>query len=185
MLKKFGLIACVVIMNISAGAQDKFFTKSGRIEFFSTASLEDIEASNRTATAVLDTRTGALQFSVLMRGFEFPKALMQEHFNENYVESHKYPKGEFKGTVVNNSDIKYDTPGTYPATVKGKLTIHGVTRDVLATGTIKVDGDKLMAHSVFNIKLSDFNIKIPSAVKNKLSNNIKITVATNLEPLKG
>jgi polyisoprenoid-binding protein YceI len=186
MIRKLGLIAAsVVLMNISAAAQDKFFTKSGRIEFFSSAPMEDIEATNRTATAVLDTKTGAVQFSVLMRGFEFQKALMQEHFNENYVESHKYPKGEFKGTIVNNSDIKYDTPGTYPATVKGKLTIHGVTRDVVATGTVKVDGDKLLANSVFNIKLSDYNIKIPSVVKNKLSNNIKITVATNMEPLKG
>ena len=186
MFKKYGLIAAsVLLVNVVAQAQDKFFTKSAHIEFYSNAPMEDIEANNRTATAVLDTKTGAIQFSVLMRGFEFRKALMQEHFNENYVESHKYPKGEFKGTIVNNSDIKYGTPGTYTATVKGQLTIHGVTRDIVTTGTIKVDGDKLLTNSVFNIKLSDYNIKIPSLVKDKLSNNIKITVATNLEPLKG
>lgn len=178
-------LAFILLASTGVQAQDKFFTKSGKIEFFSNAPMEDIEARNRTATAVLDTRTGALQFSVLMKGFEFQKALMQEHFNENYVESHKYPKGEFRGTIVNNADINYSKPGTYPATVKGKLTIHGVTRDVLATGSITVDGTALLATSSFNIKLSDYNIKVPSVVKDKLSNNIKITVDTKLEPLKG
>lgn len=166
-------------------AQDKYFTKSGRITFFSEAPLEDIEGKNKSATAVLDTQTGALQFSVPMKGFEFDKALMQEHFNENYVESDKYPKGEFRGTITNNSEINYATPGTYTAKVKGKLTIKGITRDIETTGTIKVNGDNLNAASVFNIRLSDYNIKIPSLVKDNLSNNIKITVDTKLEPLKG
>jgi polyisoprenoid-binding protein YceI len=186
MLKKsITTLTLLLLATTLVQAQDKYFTKSGKIEFFSNAPMEDIEAHNRTATAVLDTKTGALQFSVLMKGFEFQKALMQEHFNENYVESHKYPKGEFKGTIANNVDINYSKPGTYPATVKGKLTIHGVTRDVLATGTITVDGTNLMATSSFNIRLSDYNIKVPSVVKDKLSNNIKITVDTKLEPLKG
>ncbi|HEY1114451.1 MAG TPA: YceI family protein [Chitinophagaceae bacterium] len=186
MLKKsITTLTLLLLASILVQAQDKFFTKSGKIEFFSNAPMEDIEAQNRTVTAVLDTKNGALQFSVLMKGFEFQKALMQEHFNENYVESHKYPKGEFKGTIVNNADINYSKPGTYPATVQGKLTIHGVTRDVLATGTVTVDGPNLLATSSFNIRLSDYNIKVPSVVKDKLSNNIKITVDTKLEPLKG
>lgn len=178
-------LAFVLLATTLVQAQDKFFTKSGKIEFFSNAPMEDIEARNKTATAVLDTKTGALQFSVLMKAFEFQKALMQEHFNENYVESHKFPKGEFRGTIVNNSDIDYTKPGTYKAAVKGQLTIHGVTRDVVTTGTITVDGANLLATSSFNIKLSDYNIKVPSVVKEKLSNNIKITVDTKLEPLKG
>lgn len=177
-------LALVLLATTLVQAQDKFFTKSGRIEFFSNAPMEDIEARNKNVTAVLDTKTGALQFSVLMKAFEFQKALMQEHFNENYVESHKYPKGEFRGTIVNNGDINYNKPGTYPATVKGELTIHGVTREVVTTGTITVDGSALNATSSFNIKLSDYNIKVPSVVKDKLSNNIKITVDTKLEPLK-
>ena len=186
MLKKYAIavIGCLIIGTISQ-AQDRYFTKSGKIEFFSKAPMEDIEAKNKTATAVLDTKSGAIQFSVQMKGFEFEKALMQEHFNDNYVESGKYPKAEFKGTVTNNSEINYSKPGTYTAKVKGKMTIHGVTKDVETTGTIKVGGGNLEAHSAFNIKLSDYKIKIPSAVKNKLSNNIKITVDTTLEPLKG
>jgi len=184
---KKNLIAVVALLIATASthAQDRYFTKSGKIEFFSKAPMEDIEAKNKTATAVIDTKTGAIQFAVQMKGFEFQKALMQEHFNENYVESDKYPKAEFKGTITNNSDINYSKPGTYTANVKGKMTLHGVTKDVETTGTIKVAADHLDASSSFSILLSDYNIKIPNIVKDKISNNIKITVDTRLEPLKG
>ncbi|MDQ6608776.1 MAG: YceI family protein [Bacteroidota bacterium] len=165
-------------------AQDKYFTKTGKIEFSSKAAIEDIEAKNKTVTAVLDSKTGALQFSVQMKGFEFAKALMQQHFNENYVESDKYPKGEFKGSISNNSAVDYTKDGTYNVTVKGKLSMHGVTRDVEAPGTIKVDGGKLEGKSTFTIQLSDYKISIPSVVKDKVSNSIKIIVDTKLEPLK-
>ena len=167
MLKKTILSAIALVLIITTNAQDKYFTKTGKINFYSKAPLEDIEAKNKTATAVLDAKTGALQFSVVMKGFEFEKALMQEHFNDNYVESHKYPKGEFKGVIVNNSDIEYSKDGIYTARVKGKLTIHGVTRDVQTVGTIKVDGDELKVTSTFNILLSDYKIKVPSVVKDK------------------
>src|SRR4051794_3030998 len=91
---------------ISAGllcqAQDKYFTKTGKIGFYSITSLENVEAVNKTAGAILDSKTGAVQFAALMKGFEFKKALMQEHFNENYIESNQYPKAEFRGSIVNN-----------------------------------------------------------------------------------
>lgn len=177
-------IGCMLLA-FATHAQDKYFTKTAKIEFSSKAPLEDIEAKNKTAAAILDTKTGSLQFSVLMKGFEFPKALMQEHFNENYVESNKYPKGEFKGSIVNNNEINYTKDGSYNAKVKGKLAIHGITRDIETTGTVKVDGGKLDAKSAFNILLSDYKIKIPSVVKDKLSNSIKITIEAKLEPLKG
>jgi hypothetical protein len=185
MLKKIVLAATLITATAFAHAQDKYFTKTGKIEFSSKARMEDIEAKNKTVAAVLDTKTGALQFSALMKGFEFPKALMQEHFNEDYVESDKYPTGTFKGTITNNSEINYAKDGTYQAKVKGKLTIHGVTRDINTTGTIKTGSGKIDAQSAFNILLSDYKIKIPSVVKEKLSNNIKIDVDCKLEPLKG
>ena len=98
-MKKQLVIIIITLFSASlANAQDKFFTKSGQVIFSSKTSLENIEAHNKSATCVLDTKTGNLQFAVLMKGFEFEKALMQEHFNENYVESHKFPKAEFKGT---------------------------------------------------------------------------------------
>ena len=146
--------------------------------------MEDIEAKNKTVAAVLDIKTGALQFSVLMKSFEFEKALMQEHFNENYVESDKFPKADFKGSVTNNSSVNYSKDGTYNTIVKGKLTIHGVTREVEAPGTIKIEGGKIDASSVFNVLLSDFNVSIPSVVKDKISNSIKINVDCRLEALR-
>jgi hypothetical protein len=173
-----------LFLTIATQAQDKWFTKSGKIEFYSKAPLEDIEAKNKSVQAVLDTKSGAFQFSLLMKGFEFDKALMQEHFNENYVESDKFPKADFKGTVINNTAINYTKSGTYNVKVKGKLTIHGVTKDIEAPGTIKVDNDELKTASTFTIKLSDYKISIPSVVKDKISNTVKIVVDCKLEPLK-
>lgn len=185
MLKKHLIIVLAMsLLGTASFAQNRYFTKTGRIQFFSKAPLENIEASNRTVTAVVDIKTGAIQFSVPMKGFEFEKQLMQQHFNENYVESDKFPKGEFKGTITNNSDINYTKDGSYTAKVKGKMTIHGVTKDVETTGTIKVSGGSINATSGFNIQLSDYNVDIPSVVKDKVSNNIRITVNCTLEPLK-
>jgi polyisoprenoid-binding protein YceI len=185
MLRKNLILTFTFLMAVTAAfAQDKFYTKTGKIDFYSKAPMEDIEAKNKTVTAVIDSKSGAIQFQVQMRGFEFEKKQMQEHFNEKYVESSKYPKSEFKGTITNNSEIDYTKDGTYTAKVKGKLTIHGVTKDVETTGTLKVSGGKVDANSTFNILLSDYNIKIPALVKDKVSNNVKIVVSCLLEPLK-
>jgi polyisoprenoid-binding protein YceI len=177
------VMSLVLITTISF-AQDKFYTKTGKISFYSKAPLEEIEGKNKTVTAVIDSKTGAIQFAVQMKGFEFEKQLMQQHFNENYVESDKYPRSEFKGTITNNSDINYKKDGTYTAKVKGQLTIHGVTKNVETTGTFKINGGKIDANSSFNVFISDYNIKIPSVVKDKVSNKIKVTVDCDLEPLK-
>jgi hypothetical protein len=184
MLRKTLIAAGLIVAVLTSQAQDKYFTKTGSIQFYSKAPMEDIEAKNKTVAAILDTKTGALQFSVLMKGFEFPKALMQEHFNENYIESDKYPKAEFKGSVTNNSAINYAADGSYTAQVNGSLTIRGITKDLKTTGTIKVDGGKIDANSVFTVLVSDYQIKIPSLVKDKISNTIKVTVDCRLEPLK-
>src|SRR5437588_12703706 len=128
--KKTLIFTLFICMAFLSHAQNKFYTKSGKIEFSSKASLEDIEAKNKTASAILDAKTGTIQFSVLMKSFEFEKALMQEHFNTDYVESDKYPKAEFKGTITNNPNINYNKEGSYTAHVKGQLTMHGVTRDI-------------------------------------------------------
>ncbi|HEY6954688.1 MAG TPA: YceI family protein [Flavisolibacter sp.] len=185
MLKRNLIVILALLLTYVSLAQGKYYTKTGKISFYSKAPLEEIEGKNKTVTAVLDSKSGAMQFAVEMKGFEFQKQLMQQHFNENYVESDKYPKGEFKGAIVNNSEINYSKDGTYTAKVKGKLTIHGVTKDVESTGTLKINGGKIDAASTFNVLMSDYNIKIPAIVKDKVSNNIKITVDCDLEPLKG
>jgi len=184
-MKKNFLIALALVLSASISfAQDKFYTKTGKITFYSKAPLEEIEGKNKTVTAVLDSKSGAMQFAVQMKGFEFEKQLMQQHFNENYVESDKYPKSEFKGTITNNSGINYAKDGTYTANVKGQLTIHGITKNVESTGTLKIIGGNIDASSTFNVLLSDYNIKIPAIVKDKVSKSIKVVVDCHLEPLK-
>jgi polyisoprenoid-binding protein YceI len=184
MKMKFVMLSGFLLLVAALQAQDKYFTKTGRISFFSEAPLEDIEAINHTAAAVLDAKSGVVAFSVLMKGFEFDKALMQEHFNENYVDSDQFPKGEFRGNITNNGEINYGKEGSYAARVKGKLTIHGVTRDIETTGTVRVEKDGLRSISSFNIRLSDYNVRIPSLVKDKISNVVKISVDCRMEALK-
>jgi polyisoprenoid-binding protein YceI len=185
LIKNLVALVISVLALCAVHAQGKYFTKTGKVDFVSKAPIEDIEATNKTVTAVLDATTGNMQFSVQMKSFEFEKKLMQEHFNANYVESDKYPKAEFKGTIVNNKAVNYTKDGSYPVKVKGKMTIHGVTKEVEAPGTIKVSGGKITAGSTFDIRLSDYNISIPAVVKDKVSNSIKISVNTSLEPIKG
>jgi hypothetical protein len=184
MKKNFVLIGILILSGTIASAQDKFFTKNGRISFVSKGNIETIEANHKSITCVLDTKTGNVQFSVLMRGFEFRKALMQEHFNENYVESDKFPRSEFRGQIVNNSAITYNTDGVYDAKVKGKLTIHGVTKDIEADGKVTVKGGRPVANATLEILLSDYKISIPSVVKENINNNVTITIDCPMEPLK-
>jgi beta-galactosidase GanA len=184
LIKKGTIFFCFILFATSLFAQDKYYTKSGSIIFVSKGNIETIQANHRSVTCVLDSKTGALQFAVLMKGFEFKKALMQEHFNENYVESDKYPKTEFRGQIVNNSEIAYAKDGAYNAHVKGKLTLHGQTRDVEADGKITVKNGKLLANSDFTVQMSDYNISIPKLVKENMSNTVSITVNCTLEPLK-
>lgn len=185
-MKRSNFLTLVVLLAISASSfsQDKFYTKTGKISFYSKATLENIEAHNRSTTCVLDTKTGNLQFAVLMKGFEFEKALMQEHFNENYVESHKFPKAEFKGQIINAGDINFLADGSHQAKVRGKLTIHGVTQDVETMGDLVVKGGKILTDATFDVALSDYNIEIPNLVKDNIGKTVKIKVDCDLEPLK-
>jgi polyisoprenoid-binding protein YceI len=184
LIKKGIISCCLILMTVSLLAQDKFFTKSGNIQFSSKGAIETIEAAHRSVTCVLDSKTGDIQFAVLMKGFEFKKALMQEHFNENYVESDKYPKAEFRGQITNNSEVNYTKDGTYTVHIKGKLTLHGQTKDVEADGKITVKDGKLQTASKFKIQMSEYNIDIPGTVAQNMSDTINISVNCTLEPLK-
>ena len=184
-MKTLRFVPLLLLFAMTTYCQDKYFTKTGKILFQCAKSpLEKIEATNKSTTCVLDTKTGNMQFAVMMKGFEFEKALMQEHFNENYVESTKFPKADFKGQLVNNNEIDYAKDGTYQAKVKGKLQIHGETKDVETNGTIVIKEGKISSNAVFSVLLSDYNISIPSLVSDKISNTVNITVDCSLEPLK-
>ncbi|MBL7745092.1 MAG: YceI family protein [Chitinophagaceae bacterium] len=186
-MKKIILLLLAVSCLAAGSYGQKYFTKNGKINFDATSSgsPEKIEGVNRTVTCVVDAKTGNMQFAVLMKGFEFERALMEEHFNENYAESDKFPKAEFKGAIANNEKVNYGKDGTYSVTVKGKLTMHGETKDVEAEGKITIQGGKVSAVADFNVLLSDYKIAIPGLVADKVSKTAKISVACSLEPLKG
>jgi polyisoprenoid-binding protein YceI len=184
-MKSFLIITGFLLAGIAGDAQDKFYTKAGHIQFNATAanSPEKIIGENHASVCVLDTKTGALQFSVPMSGFEFEKALMQEHFNENYVETKLFPKAEFRGSITNNAAVQYAKDGTYKVKVKGNLVMHGVTKEVIADGEIIVKGGKISAKAGFSVTLLDYNIKIPTVVADKVGTQARIVVDCALEPL--
>lgn len=185
-MKKILIAFLFLAVHVQLHAQDKFFTKTGKITFDATAasSPEKIVGVNKSVTCVIDTKTGNLQFSVLMKGFQFERALMEEHFNENYVESTKFPKTEFKGTITNNADVNYSKDGSYSVKVKGKLTMHGETKDVQTDGKIVVKSGKIYATASFSAVLADYKVSIPSLVADKVARSAEITVDCALEPLK-
>ena len=161
----------------TADAQ-KVFTKNGKISFFSKTDMEDIAADNNQVMSVLNTQTGELQFSVLIKSFKFEKALMEEHFNENYMESNKFPKASFKGNIDDKSKVDFGKDGTYKVTISGDLNIHGVSKKVSAVpGTITVKDGKPTGTSKFNVKLADYEISVPSVVKKNIAETIDISVS--------
>lgn len=183
MQKRLFVLVALVAMTAPVFAQ-KYFTRDGKVKFSSDASIEKIEAVNKSATAVLDAATGKMEWKVLIKGFLFEKALMQEHFNENYLESSKFPNATFKGEISNLNEVNLGKDGTYKAVVKGKLTMHGVEKDAETTGTVKVSGGAITVHSDFTVKCSDYNIKIEAAKVSNISNEIKVTVDAALNPMK-
>lgn len=160
-----------------ASAQERYSTRNGLISFFSETPVENIEAHNRKVSSVIDITTGAMQFAVVIKSFEFDKALMQEHFNENYMESNTFPKADFKGKVTGFGAEQLASPGEYKVTVDGDLTIHGVTRQVSHPGTITVNKDgTLKAVSDFVVKPEDHGIKIPGVVRKNIAEEIAVKV---------
>ena len=174
---KLLFFSLLLILNVTAAtAQDRLITRNGAISFYSKTSLEDIEAHTQTAVSVLDKKTGQVEFMVLIKSFAFEKALMQEHFNENYLESDKFPKSIFKGRIDDLSKINFSGDGKYLATVTGQLTIHGETKIVTTSATFTVQKESISAVAEFPIELSDYKIRIPALVKDKISKTIKINV---------
>jgi hypothetical protein len=157
-------------------AQKTYSTKTAKIKFFSHTPAEDIQATNSQVESKLVDKTGALSFAMLMKGFVFENALMQEHFNgKDYLNSPAFPKASFTGTISNISTVNFTKNGKYNVTVNGNLTIKGKTQKVTATGSITVNNGKLAATSVFKIKLKDFGI----SVSEEIAEVIEITVTAN------
>ncbi|MEP7144590.1 MAG: YceI family protein [Ferruginibacter sp.] len=175
-IKKLVIISLIITLLACPVTAQKYYTKNGNISFFSTTNLENISADNNQVVSVLNAQNGELQFSVLIKGFHFKKALMEEHFNENYLESDKFPKATFKGNITDIAKINFTADGSYNTTVTGDLTIHGVTQKVSSNGVITVKAGKINATAKFKAKPSDYNISIPKLVKDNIAETIEVTV---------
>ena len=156
------------------GICQNYLTKTGFIGFYSKTPLEDIKAENNQVYAILDPASHHIAFAVLLKGFIFTKELMQEHFNENYVESDKFPKATFSGICSEEMDFSKD--GTYQVVIKGDLTLHGVTKPIETTAQLDVKKDHIVGFSAFKLKPEDFNITIPSIVRDKITSEISVKV---------
>lgn len=154
----------------------KYYTKNGTISFFSKTNMEDIKAENNQVMSVLNVQTGELQFSLLVKGFHFEKALMEEHFNENYLESEKFPKSTFKGLITDIAKVNFLKDGNYPVNINGDLNMHGVSNKINVAGTIYIKEGAITGKSVFKLVMTDYKVIIPKLVENNISKTIEITV---------
>jgi len=180
-MKKSLLFAGLMLITWSSFGQ-KMISRDTYVHFYSETPVEDIEASLRDGVGLLNTENNEYVFQLNIASFTFEKALMQEHFNENYMESSKYPKGIFKGTLTGNVD--YKKAGTYPVTLKGQMTIHGRDQEMTVPATVNVTREGLVEiESTFIVKPADHDIVIPSVVANKIAREIEVQVKSTLRAM--
>ncbi|WP_121313281.1 MULTISPECIES: YceI family protein [unclassified Flavobacterium] len=162
-------------------AQTKLVTKTGKITFeASVPAFEEVKAKNEAVTCILNTETGEIASLALMKGFRFKVALMEEHFNENYVESDKFPKSTFKGKI-DNFDLSKLTATAKEYTIKGKLELHGKSKDIVVTAKIKKTDAGVEIDSNFSVNTDDYGIEIPSVVSKKLTKKVAVTLDVTLK----
>lgn len=157
-------------------AQGKYMTKTGQVSFFSSTPIEDIEAKTQQVAAVLDFGTGQLAFSLPVKSFVFKRTLMQEHFNENYMESDKFPKATFAGRFVGFDAATLNSAGPHPVQVEGDLTLHGVTHRVQVPASVELKGGQVLASATFPVASADYNIEIPLLVRNSIAKTVTVRV---------
>ena len=182
----------LLLFSITISAQ-KYYTNTGITEFDgSKAAFEPIKAKNNSSISAINVSNGNIAALIKIKDFEFRLGLMQEHFNENYLESYKYPKSTFEGNIELSTGSIFDgntkifnynlvDENFMDIIIKGQLTIKGVTKDIIANGKIKKIENDLNLISSFSVKLSDFNIKIPKVVFMKIDEVVKINLNYNYE----
>ena len=177
------LFLSLVILSCSALLHAQIYmAKECVISFFSPSPMEDIKAENKVAKPIMNTSTGDIQVRISIIAFTFPDHLMEEHFNENYMESDKFPNSEFKGKI--NEKVDYSKDGTTKVTVSGKLKIHGVELDRTLEGTVTVKGNQIILDTKFMVHLADYKIVIPKLVAKNIAEDIEVKLNATLEPFK-
>jgi len=183
-MKTLTILIFAMIFSTGLFGQDIYFTKTGTIIFDSSTPLETIHAENKQVTSFLKTSDGELNFAALIKSFKFPNALMEEHFNENFIESSQFPKAVFKGKILNWSEINLSKEEEQSADIEGELTLHGVTRRITAKAKLHRQNGKISGSSEFVVSAEDFNIKIPALVRDKIAKVVNVTVDVTYEPYK-
>jgi polyisoprenoid-binding protein YceI len=180
-MKSIITIFCCFLFATISNSQDRYLTKNGAINFYSKMPMEDITADNNQVLSIVDASSGKMAISILMKSFMFKKALMQEHFNENYVESDKFPKATFKGSILNFDAINETVS---KAQVKGVLTIHGVSKEIMIDANFTKTEEAILVDGEFIIEVDDFNIEIPALVAKNIAKKIKVSFNFNHKPYK-
>lgn len=178
-MKPINILLFFFLCTTLAFGQGKFLTKQGYTSFFSISPVEDIKADNHQVLSIIDTSTGAIAISILMKSFMFEKALMQEHFNENYVESDKFPKAIFKGQILNFAELGESKK---EVAIQGNITIHGVTRSIETKAIIFKSDQTISLQGKFPVRVSDFGIKIPAVVANNIAEVVEVTFEFDHQP---
>lgn len=171
------------VVNSEMAAQI-YMAKTGEISFYSEAKLENIDAKNTNAKPVMDTKSGKITVKVSMRAFKFKSGFMEEHFNENYVESDKYPHAIFEGKIRDNDKIDYTKDGDYDVICDGKMSLHGQTKEISASGKLSIKSNKIYIDSKFKMALADYKIEIPAQRLANIAETVDVTVKAEMEPFK-
>ena len=182
-MKKLALLTLALCFAVALKAQI-YMAKTSEIQFFSEARFENIDAKNTTGKPVLDTQSGKLQVQVTMKGFKFKSGLMEEHFNETYVESDKYPHAKFAGVIKDNDKIDYTKDGVHNVIVEGTMSLHGETKNITVMGTLTIKGGQILIDAKFKMALADYKIVVPAQKLANIAEVVDVTVKSTLEPYK-
>ncbi len=182
MTRILNVIAVFFLCISGTFAQPVYLATGGSCSFFSRTPVEDIDAHSESMSAVLNTQTKEILFKVPMSTFKFKKALMQEHFNEKYVESEKFPYATFKGKI--NEEVDFTKDGSTEVTSTGVMNIHGIDQPMTEKGVITIKDGKISINSEFKIALKDYQISIPKIVVSNIAEIIDVKMNCAFSPYK-
>lgn len=180
-MKKFLFALILLVASVSAFSQGKFISKNAYISFYSSTSMEDILGESNEAVTILNAETGEIVFQALMTTFHFKRALMEEHFNENYMESTKFPKAKFSGKIEGFNKEMLKNP-VVEVKVTGTLSVHGVDKTITIPVRIGQENGKLAGTAKFKVTPEDYGIAIPSLVRDKIAKQMEVTVKAEYQP---
>lgn len=180
-MKKIILITAILTYSIINFSQNVYFTRTATIDFFSSTPVEDIKAKNKHVISILKAESMDINFGLMIKLFTFENSLMQEHFNENYMESEKFPKAIFKGKLTDKNNVDFNKDGVYTTNIKGTMTIHGVSKKINAKAIFTIKDGKISAKSTLKIKPDDYGIEIPTIVTSKIAEELLVSIFADYE----